>query len=101
MIEIRRQDDDELCGYVEARGGDWHAITIFGGRLGVHDRRDDAERQVLEIGLASLAERWMLTDVASGEEQVVCIQEASPSSVQAGARLLLAAGRAVADCQPG
>ena len=42
---------------------------------------DDAERQVLEIGLASLAERWMLTEVASGEEQVVCIQEASPSTV--------------------
>lgn len=81
VIEIRRQDDDELCGYVEARGGDWHAITIFGGRLGVHDRRDDAERQVLEIGLASLAERWTLTDVATGEEQVVCIQEASPSSL--------------------
>ena len=81
MIEIRRPDDDELCGYVEARGRDWHAITIFGGRLGVHDSREDAERQVLEIGLASLAERWMLIDVATGEEQVVCIQEASPSSV--------------------
>ncbi len=81
MIEIRRQDDDELCGYVEARGRDWHAVTIFGGRLGVHDCRDDAERQVLEVGLASLAERWMLTDLGSGEEQVVCIQEVSPSSV--------------------
>jgi hypothetical protein len=49
--------------------------------LGVHDRRDDAERQVLDVGLASLAERWMLIDAATGEEQVVCIQQASPSSV--------------------
>ena len=36
---------------------------------------------MLEVGLASLAERWMLTDLGSGEEQVVCIQEVSPSSV--------------------
>ena len=56
-------------------------MTIFGGRLGTHDRREDAERQVLDAGLASLAERWTLTDTASGEEQVVCIQQASPSSV--------------------
>jgi hypothetical protein len=81
VVEVRRPDDDELCGYVEGRGDDWHAVTIFGGRLGVHERRDDAARQVLEIGLESLAERWRLVDVATGEEQVVCIQEASPSSV--------------------
>ena len=51
------------------------------GRLGNYNRRDDAERHVLEVGLASLAERWTLFDAASGEEQVVCIQQVSPSSV--------------------
>jgi hypothetical protein len=81
VIEVRRQDDEELCGYVEAHGDDWHAITIFGAPLGVHDSRNDAARQVLDVGLASLAERWMLIDAATGEEQIVCIQEASPSSV--------------------
>ena len=81
MIEVRRVDDNELCGYVDLRGREWRAMTIFGGRLGTHDRREDAERQVLDVGLASLAERWTLTDTASGEEQVVCIQQASPSSV--------------------
>ena len=81
MIEVRRVDDNELCGYVDQNGREWHAMTIFGGRLGTHDRRDDAERQVLDVGLASLAERWTLIDAASGEEQVVCIQQASPSSV--------------------
>ena len=58
-----------------------NATTIFGARLGTHDRREDAERQVLDVGLASLAERWTLIDTASGEEQVVCIQQVSPSSV--------------------
>jgi hypothetical protein len=81
VIEVRRMDDDELCGYVEERGGDWVAMTVFGGTLGSHGGREDAERQVLDLGLASLAERWMLLDTASGEEQVVCIQQASPSSV--------------------
>ena len=81
MIEVRRVDDDELCGYVDNRGREWHAPTIFGGRLGEHDSREDAEHQVLEVGLASLAERWTLIDTASSEEQVVCIQQASPSSV--------------------
>ena len=81
MIEIRRGEDDELCGYVDADGREWQALTIFGGRLGVHERREDAERQVLDAGLASLAERWTLVDAASEEEQVVCIQEASPAAV--------------------
>jgi hypothetical protein len=81
MIEVRRLDDNELCGYVDHRGREWHAMTIFGGRLGAHDRRADAEHQVLDVGLASLAERWTLIDTASGEEHVVCIQQASPSSV--------------------
>ena len=81
MIEVRRGDDNELCGYVDYRDGEWHAVTIFGGRLGSYDGRADAEHQVLDVGLASLAERWTLIDTASGEEHVVCIQQASPSSV--------------------
>ncbi len=74
-------DDNELCGYVHRHGPEWHAMTIFGARLGTHDRREDAERQVFDVGLASLAERWTLIDTASGEEQVVCIQQASPAAV--------------------
>ena len=47
--------------------------------LGSHDRRHDAERQVLEEGLASLTERWILRAGGSGEGEVVCIQEANPA----------------------
>ncbi len=81
MIEVRRDDDDELCGFVEERGGSWRALTVFGGNVGIHDRRVDAERQVRDIGLSSLADRWTLLDRGCGEEQVVCVQEASPEAV--------------------
>lgn len=79
--EVRRAEDDELCGTVAECGDAWLALTMFGGRLGAHASRDEAERQVLNDGLASLADRWTLVDTRSGEEQIVCIQEASPETV--------------------
>jgi hypothetical protein len=81
MMEVRRDGDDELCGFVAERDGAWLALTVFGGHLGRHERRADAVQDVREHGLASLADRWTLLDASSGEEQVVCIQEASPSGV--------------------
>lgn len=81
MFEVRRRDDDELCGFVVDDGNRWQAITVFGGRLGTHTDRADAERQVLNDGLASMAERWTLIDNVSGEDQIVCIQETKPGRV--------------------
>ena len=81
MFEVRRPDDDELCGFVTTDSSNWLAVTVFGGLLGAHTCRDDAERQVLNDGLASMAERWTLIDGESGEEQIVCIQETNPTSV--------------------
>ena len=81
MIEVHREADGELCGFIERRDGRWLATTIFGAHLGSHDREDDARRQVLDVGLASLAERWILVDAASGDEEIVCIREASPARV--------------------
>jgi hypothetical protein len=79
--EVRRADDDELCGHVERRGERWCALTVFGAVLGAHDRREDAVDQVLGEGLASLAERWTLRDGDTGAEEVVCIQEANADRV--------------------
>ena len=83
MIEIRRDEDNELCGHVvEANdGGSWLALTVFGGDLGVRASYDDAVRAVLDDGLPSLAEHWILTGPGVDGEQIVCIQNASPSSV--------------------
>ena len=89
MQEVRRADDDELCGFVDERDDGWHGLTLFGATLAVFDDRDDAERHIRTVGLASLAERWLLLDRADasggteapGDAQVVCIQEASPEHV--------------------
>lgn len=82
MQEVRRPSDGELCGHVVATGDVWRALAVFGGLLGEHATFDDAAQQVLDEGLASLAERWMFRADPSEEWQVVCIQEASPTSVR-------------------
>ena len=79
--EVRRPDDDELCGHVELRDGSWAALTVFGAVLGRHDDRDAAVDQVRREGLASLAERWTLRHGETGDEEVVCIQEANARAV--------------------
>jgi hypothetical protein len=80
--EVRRAEDGELCGYVVERPDGWSAVTVFGGHLGDHETAEGAERQVRDGGLASLAERWVLVDALAGEEQIVCIQEATPNRLR-------------------
>jgi hypothetical protein len=79
--EVRRRSDGELCGHVDERAGAWCALTVFGAVLGRHQPRQDAVDQVLTEGLASLAERWTLRHGNSGEEEIVCIQEANAGAV--------------------
>lgn len=81
MIEIRREGDDELCGFVDRRDDGWHSLAVFGATIAVHDSSGAAEAAVRAEGLASLAERWTLLDRATGQEQIVCIQEADPDGV--------------------
>jgi hypothetical protein len=78
---LRRESDGELCGYVDQRAGQWLALTVFGAVLGRHDDRAGAADQVLTEGLASLAERWRLRNGATGDEEVVCIQEVDDGAV--------------------
>jgi hypothetical protein len=75
MQEVRR-DDGELCGYVEQRGEQWQALTVFGAQLGVTCDSDAARNLVLTRGLASLAKRWELRARCEDTWQTVCIQEA-------------------------
>jgi hypothetical protein len=81
VIEVRRDSDGELCGHVVSRTDGWHALTVFGGQLGVEVTQASAVACVLERGLASLAERWQLRAAHDDETQVVCIQEADPTGV--------------------
>lgn len=84
MVEVRREDDGELCGHVVERDGAWLALTVFGGVLGTHATREDALRQVADEGLGALTERWELrrpgTD-STDDPEVVCIVEADASGV--------------------
>lgn len=81
MEEIRRSDDNELCGFVDDRVDGWHALTVFGGVLGVYPTRQAAQGRVRNDGLASMMERWTLVDHVGGDEQVVCIQEVRPDAL--------------------
>ena len=81
MIEVRRPEDNELCGFIHEVAGVWHATSVFGGRLASFERASEATDHVLSTGLASLAERWWFREGPDSEWQVVCIQEASPDSV--------------------
>ena len=56
-------------------------LTVFGASLGVHPTRLDAEGHVLNEGLASLMERWILTADDGSTEEIVCIQEAHPDEI--------------------
>ena len=81
MPRVRRPTDDELCGHVEQCDGQWRALVVFGSLLGIHSTREAAEQHLLDEGLASLAERWTLRRGESEDEEVVCIQEANPTTV--------------------
>ena len=81
VIEVRRPEDNELCGFVEESEGGWHSLSVFGGLLDSFAHQSEATDHVLSVGLASLAERWWFREGTESEWQVVCIQEASPESV--------------------
>ena len=80
MLEVRREDG-ELCGYVALHDGRWRSLTTFGAALGEHDSERDARQHVAALGLSALADRWTLTDRSTGEEQLVCIQQVSPTAI--------------------
>ena len=56
-------------------------MTVFGAVLGEHDDELDAQAAVVADGLRILADRWTLVDGATGDEEVVCIQQASPDEI--------------------
>ena len=82
MIEVRRADDNELCGSIREADGSWSACTIFGAVLAAGLTQAEATNFVLDNGLAALSEPWAFIASPGEEEQVVRIVEASPSTVR-------------------
>jgi hypothetical protein len=80
VFEVRR-DDGELCGFVARHDDEWQSLTVFGAVLDEHPDERSARHHVVACGLAVLADRWTLVDAATGDEQVVCIQQASPAEI--------------------
>lgn len=79
-MQAIHRDDGELCGFVQHDGAVWRALTVFGAELDVHGSAASAEAVVRAVGLPSLAERWLLTS-DDGDDEIVCLQEASPLGV--------------------
>ena len=82
MIDVRRADDSELCGFVAEADGSWRAHTVFGSPVGVYPDRASAEQHVLDEGLAYLSRHWLYRQDETDDWQICCIQEASPSRVR-------------------
>ena len=82
MIEIRRPDDGELCGYVQVSEATWQSVTVFGATMADHIDQAEAEAHVLDHGLAVLAEHWWYRQQADDEWQIACIIEARPGEVR-------------------
>jgi hypothetical protein len=80
VLEVRREDG-ELCGYVAPQDDRWRSLTVFGAALGEHDSERDAHHHVAAHGLSALADHWTLVDRSTGEEHLVCIQQASPIEI--------------------
>lgn len=74
-----RHDDGELLGYLAPAGdGMFTPRTIFGLALDGPAEQADAERRLEEVGLACLADRWLLDVDGRAEPVAVQIVEAAP-----------------------
>jgi len=82
--EVRREEDDELLGYVEPDGtGGWRSLTVFGGLLGEAGTADEAAAELESSGLSSLAETWWYRSPEDGRWLTTVIMEARPGEVRA------------------
>ena len=82
--EVRRDEDDELLGYVEPdRNGGWRVLTVFGGLLGEAGTVDEAVAELESRGLSSLADTWWYRSSEDGLWVAAVILEVRPGEVRA------------------
>ncbi|MEV4312799.1 hypothetical protein [Actinocrispum sp. NPDC049592] len=81
MITIRRDEDDEILGYLAPTGDEWLPLTVFHVALADPASQDDAEEIVRRDGLASLSDPWWVED-EQGEWVEARLQEAQPHRIR-------------------
>lgn len=78
LLEVRRDDDGELCGYVRKTSAGMQALTVFHGLLATLADETEAIDYVRTNALASMQERWNFRVSPTDDWQTVLIQEARP-----------------------
>lgn len=79
--EHRRDDDNELLGYIDELHGMFQARSLFGFPLGKGGDETSAEHLLDSLGLSYLADRWLLTIDGRDDPITVQIAETSPAVV--------------------
>ncbi|MFC0113785.1 hypothetical protein [Kibdelosporangium aridum] len=80
MHTIRRDEDDEIMGYVVPVGDHWQATTVFNAALADPTSLEEAEDIVRRDGLSCLTDRWLVE--YQGEWREARLQEVRPDSVR-------------------
>ncbi len=99
---VRRDEDDELMGYVAPDGDNgWRSMTVFGGLLGESVSFGDAVGEVESRGLSAMAETWWYRSPEDGRWVPAMLMEARPEEVRAWVGALPDTPRAVTITDPG
>ncbi|MFD1047836.1 hypothetical protein ACFQ1S_21005 [Kibdelosporangium lantanae] len=80
VMEIRREDDDELLGYLVPVGADWQPTTVFHAPLADPTSEEEAEDILRREGLTALSDPWWVEE--AGEWREVRLQEAEPYRIR-------------------
>jgi hypothetical protein len=83
-----RRDDGELLGWIRPEGEDWVAVDVLGRTASAPVDWLEAEAALEEVGLAWLADVWMLEDEASGALRVRFV-EVTPSDAATAGRIVV------------
>jgi imidazolonepropionase-like amidohydrolase len=80
-ITVRRDEDNEIMGYLLLTGTGWQPLTVFHAALGDPTTQQKAEDIVRRDGLASLSEPWWI-EHEPGEWREARLLEAQPHRVR-------------------
>ena len=74
-ITIRRDEDDEILGYLQRTNAGWQPATVFHAALAEPTSREEAENILRRDGLSCLGDTWWIED-EPGRWREARIQEA-------------------------